>query len=596
MKFLSNNFFIILFIYILKFFFLEIKLFKSRFNIIKKFVKKISFIKLIIHLFFDKGTLPFKDKNLNEYLNKNKNLWKSKEKLNTKKENILVDLTQQSHPLSTINNCLIVEEIKKYLNSETFAIITKYDFLTVFIARSFKIQNIIYYKNKNFFTRIFYFIKTIFILQKIKDIRKIINYKINNIEVGKACYEHYIRNYTTKTVDYNKKNFLICLSFSKALMDLETINNIYKKNNFKYFVIAELQFLPNRIFFQKALKSKSLVFAKVAGGERGISVRIYKQFKDRNSIKHKYSKEFINFVLNNYKKLISKKINKLLKVYKIEKDIGYEPEYGKYQPKQNVLNFKNKKELDGHFNFDNKKKNILIVPHVMTDNIFNSEWSIYGSPLHWYTETLKIIKNIKNVNWIIKPHPSEISYRTKITARIIYNKIIGKSENITILNNIDHINKLHEFISSVITCHGSAGFEYTTLGIPVVTGSDSKYSNFNFTISPRTKKKYLRTLNNIKNLKKTNKKQIFMARLFWFFEKKLCKLDHNLLVKTNATRFFDEQKLWLNFNKISNKKNLENNNFVENFKNQFKNNNRHAFNYKILNKRNIFKNQRFKDV
>ena len=40
MKFLSNNFFIILFIYILKFFFLEIKLFKSRFNIIKKFVKK----------------------------------------------------------------------------------------------------------------------------------------------------------------------------------------------------------------------------------------------------------------------------------------------------------------------------------------------------------------------------------------------------------------------------------------------------------------------------------------------------------------------------------------------------------------------------
>ena len=517
MNFLSNNFLVIFFIYILKFFFLEIKLFKSRFYIIIKFIKKISFKRLIIRLFFDKELLPFKDKNLNEYLNKNKNLWKNNEKINVKKEKLLVDLTQQSHPLTAIHNCLIVQEITKYLNPETFAIINRYDFLTVCIAKSFKIQNIIYYENKNFFTRIFYFIKTILILQKIKDVKKIINYKINNIEVGKASYEHYIRNYTKKTSVYEKKSFLLYLSFSKALMDLDTINNIYKKKNYKYFVIAELQFLPNKIFFQKALKLKTLVFSKVAGGERGFSVRIYKKFKDRNSFKNKYSKKFINFVLNNHKKLINKKINKLLKVSKIEKNIGFEPSYGNYQPKQNILNFKNKKELDDYFNFDNKKKNILIVPHVMADNIFNSEWSIHGSPLHWFTETLKIIKNINNVNWIIKPHPSEISYRTKIKSKLIYNKIIGKSKNIKILGKLDHINNLHEFISSAITCHGSAGFEYTSLGIPVVTGSDSGYSNFNFTISPRTKKKYVRILNNINTLKKVDKKQIFMARLYWFF-------------------------------------------------------------------------------
>ena len=43
------------------------------------------------------------------------------------------------------------------------------------------------------------------------------------------------------------------------------------------------------------------------------------------------------------------------------------------------------------------------------------------------------------------------------------------------------------------------------------------------------------------------------------------------------------------------KKNLKND-FVENFKNQFKNDNRHTFNYKILDKRNTFKNQKFDDI
>jgi len=594
MNFLSNNFLILLIVYILKFLFLEIKLSKSRFNKVVRFIKKISLIKLIIYLLFNKEILPFRDKNLNEYLKKNKKLW-SHNKINNNKKNILVDLTFDQHPLYNIHNCLITQELKKYSNSETFAIVNKYDLLTIFIAKSFHIENIIFYKSKNFFIKILYLIKTIFILHKIKDVKKIINYKIDNIEVGKACYEHYIRNYTKKISNHDKKNFLLHVSFSKALMDLDFIMNIYRKANFKYFVIAELQFLPNRIFFQKALKSKSLVFARVAGGQRDVSVRIYKKFKHRNSIKHKYSKEFILFLMKNYKTLISRKIKELSKRIKIEKDIGYEPEYGKYQTKKKILNFKNKKEFDTFFSFDNKKKNILIAPHVMTDNVFNSEWSLYGSPLHWYTETLKIIRNIKNVNWIIKPHPSEISYGTQITAKKIYDNEIGKSNNIVILSNLHHINNLHHFISSAVTCHGSAGFEYTALGIPVVTGSDSKYSNFDFTISPKTKKKYVLTLNNIKKLRKANAKQKFMAKLFWFFEKELCSLKHNLIVKTNGTRFFDEKKLWLDSNKISIKENVENN-FVENFKNQFKNNNRHTFNYKTLNKKNIFKNQKFNDI
>ena len=85
MNFLSNNFLIILIVYVLKFLFLEIKLFKSRFNKLKKFIKKISIIKLIIY-FFDKETLPFRDKNLNEYLKKIRNYGQTIRALTPKKK------------------------------------------------------------------------------------------------------------------------------------------------------------------------------------------------------------------------------------------------------------------------------------------------------------------------------------------------------------------------------------------------------------------------------------------------------------------------------------------------------------------------------
>ena len=38
----------------------------------------------------------------------------------------------------------------------------------------------------------------------------------------------------------------------------------------------------------------------------------------------------------------------------------------------------------------------------MNDGMFLSKWSLYNTPYNWFEETLKIIKNIKSVNWLIK--------------------------------------------------------------------------------------------------------------------------------------------------------------------------------------------------
>ena len=40
--------------------------------------------------------------------------------------------------------------------------------------------------------------------------------------------------------------------------------------------------------------------------------------------------------------------------------------------------------------------------------------------MFWIVETIKKILNIKNVNWLIKPHPSEEIYNSKINTKSIF--------------------------------------------------------------------------------------------------------------------------------------------------------------------------------
>ena len=78
----------------------------------------------------------------------------------------------------------------------------------------------------------------------------------------------------------------------------------------------------------------------------------------------------------------------------------------------------------------------------------------------------------------MKPHPSEKIYNTNITAKKLFDTIIKKEENIKFLDSQYNINKFSDYISSVISFGGSAGYEYTKLGIHVITAGDTRYSNF----------------------------------------------------------------------------------------------------------------------
>jgi hypothetical protein len=259
-----------------------------------------------------------------------------------------------------------------------------------------------------------------------------------------------------------------------------------------------------------------------------------------------------------------------------------------------TVKFKFKEDFNKYFGFHTKKKTVLILPHAMSDNLFNNEWNVFDTAYDWYYKTIKKIDRLNDVNWLIKPHPYEYKF-PGITARNIFEKLKINKSNIKFLNENLHIDKIYKFIDLVITGNGSAGYQYTALGIPTITTSDSKYSNFNFTLAPKSQKEYFNLLKNINKIPKPFKGKIKRAQIYWLSNIDILYNSHGLLPKIKQHGFF-KKKLF--FKKINQNKIIryKKGSFSEDIFTQMMNRNRHSINTSFYKKNRKKYNFKLNDI
>lgn len=162
-------------------------------------------------------------------------------------------------------------------------------------------------------------------------------------------------------------------------------------------------------------------------------------------------------------------------------------------------------------NVDKTKKNICIMCHCMSDNSTTSEEGLYPDYYHWVVDTLRIISNIKNVNWILKAHPSRKLYGEGDRIYDTFRKY-GTADNIYILDDYINSNIVFDLADAIVTVRGTAGLEYSSAGIPIIVAGKGFYDGFGFTIEPKTVKEYEEVLQNCDKIKPLSNEQILMAK------------------------------------------------------------------------------------
>ena len=170
-------------------------------------------------------------------------------------------------------------------------------------------------------------------------------------------------------------------------------------------------------------------------------------------------------------------------------------------------------------------RNIFDATHVFGNLLFTDN-------LDWLNFLGKLSEKT-NYDWYLKTHRNfdgKFKLYQPNSNKIIF-KIFSKYKKIKILpNDYSHNQIINEKIDFILTQHGSVGFEYPYVGIPVINAS---YNNpqvaYKFNFHPKTKKAYEKILKDLINLKskiKIDKNEIlefyFMRHLYqdrkWLFD------------------------------------------------------------------------------
>ena len=249
--------FILILIYFLR---EEIKLNFRRLKFIYVFIREFSIFRYFTYL-FNNSFIPCRDKVFRNYIHKNSQKWKNKNNSkNINNKNVLIT-NMVDHAGYISADILIGKNLMEIFNANGIALLNNYNLKNILLFKSFGIKKIIILGNSNIFARLMYFIKAYLIIRSFKNMDEFLKFNINNVEIGKAVYDHYLRFSGIGTTNEFKREFYTYLA--KCLLVYYQINKYLKKYNIIASVQSEKQFIPGSIVFQSALINGTNVYSRV---------------------------------------------------------------------------------------------------------------------------------------------------------------------------------------------------------------------------------------------------------------------------------------------------------------------------------------------
>ncbi len=303
---------------------------------------------------------------------------------------------------------------------------------------------------------------------------KIINIKYKGVTIGDYLYDEYLAKMRYKKNIYTINRMNIKVGFEvvyNAFRNLCFGNKILKKYNYKYFIISEITY-TRAVLAELALK-------------KGITVVVaninYGSFIPFINVKYKYGKLKVWNCTKEMLKLVNKNcIKNKVQNYVSEKIIE--------------LTYVEKNNLCTELNINNGKKNVVILPHCLTDSPrMAAEGLVFKDYFEWFVCTIKMANKIDSVNWLVKAHPESYIYNESG----IIEKIVENYKNIKMIPKNYNMYSVEAYADIVITCCGDAGFEYAAKGIRTICAARTAYTDCGISYRAKNKEGYFRYINNI---------------------------------------------------------------------------------------------------
>lgn len=461
----------------------------------------------------------------NSFVIRNTLLWKtffSGVHLN-KKDTILISALYAYNTQWLLSRGMVGAILCKILKASPIALLDQFDYdQTATAIKSFQITDIAFLRTTQFNlgSRIKTLFNAIYLLFITKTPEQLLDLHFKGIKIGDLVYDRYISR--TGNGGIRKIDFSIITDFCKVLFFIHRLEKIFSRHRIKYVVIdMEERFGLAGAIFRYALYKKAEVFM-VFSVQSKIGLTRYNSMEQAflNPRSTKPSLELVNYFRKNeaLKKYALEQYEK-----KIQEEISPQKfdslfVHPSHDPARKSVD---KKTLVEEYKLDPGLPIALISCHVFIDAPHGQGFFVFNDFLEWYQETLKFIKKVKNVNWLIKPHPGTnfYDYHTlaKQTAEQEFKNIIDSEDNhIHILPDNIRTVSLLQIADLVVSCLGTISVEANALGIPTIMAGNGPNTGFGYSKQPYTREEYFEMLTHAAKMKKLSLEETEIARIVYF--------------------------------------------------------------------------------
>ena len=371
------------------------------------------------------------------------------------------------------------------------------------IIKSFNVKNIV--SGKLFISIFMVLISPYYFLSNIfkRSGSKLEKLSIGGVRIGPYIYDQILRKYQLYTISTIK------LQYYQTIMLGIAYYYFYKyylrSNNVKYAVSLDNVYIEG-ILFELA---KHYHIPCITGIDiNGISAHYY---DSPSSYKH-HCRTPDNIVIN--KDIDDQYVQKQVVSFMEERFSGKQKQHDAIRAFSPNKRHVSRDELIEEYELDSSLKNILILPHIFQDAVHGYPDALYQDYYYWLTDTINALIDNKNINIIVKEHPSvdlygEHKYVERIISKFNSNRIKIIDSNI---NTFD----LTSCCDVLITCGGTSGMEFPSQGVPVILSSRPPYADYGFVQRARTKIEYIEMLSRIESFKPLTQQEKKVAALLLF--------------------------------------------------------------------------------
>lgn len=157
-----------------------------------------------------------------------------------------------------------------------------------------------------------------------------------------------------------------------------------------------------------------------------------------------------------------------------------------------------KTQLLEMFGADPRKKTVFVLAHAFSDAPHVGGKLAFDDYYDWLRQTLRRLSANQDVNVIVKPHPSSYMWGEKGAVEVLLEEL--GTTNIHITPSDFSTLSIKSIADYVVTARGTAGLEYSGLGIPAVTCGEGYYSGFGIALEHLDRDAYFKALDDIATL------------------------------------------------------------------------------------------------